>query len=108
MLGTDRSGFEVRMGNDSLLQDQRRDFNPEDRHLRQLQSMENHVQKLVRDSVRVREAFFSHKIMPAIGDAKWSTETTHPTYSSEDFAEAARPFRRLFLDEIMGRFEDPL
>lgn len=108
LLGVTEMHFEdVRSARD-ILADRRTLFDPTARHLRQLQQIENHVQRLVRNSVRVREAFYSHKIMPEIGVAKWSTVTTHPTFPVNNFAEASRPFRALFTEQVMGRFDEPL
>lgn len=92
----------------SLLDDRRAAFDPAARHLRQVRQISEHVQRLVRNSVRVRERFFPHKIMPEIGDATWSTDTTHETYSPDKFVEGAKPYRAYFLEEVMGRFEDQL
>ncbi|MCB1120565.1 MAG: dienelactone hydrolase family protein, partial [Verrucomicrobiae bacterium] len=92
----------------NLLADRRKDFDPADRHLRQFQQIENHVQRLVRNSERVREAWYSHKIMPELGNTKWSTNTTHETFPADSFAKATPPFRAYFKEEVMGSFDEPL
>lgn len=91
-----------------LLEDRRAAFDPDARHLRQVEQIHSHVQQLVRNSVRVREGFFVQKIMPEIGDSRWSTDTIHETDSPEAFVEASKPYRAYFQEEVMGRFDDPI
>ncbi len=88
--------------------DNRSSFDAAERQVRQLKEMEDHVQWLARDSDKERNRLFLYKIMPAFGDRTWSTKSYHPYYSPNDFIEAANKYRRIFNEEIMGKFDDPL
>jgi dienelactone hydrolase len=88
--------------------DRRGTFQPDERHNRAVQQLENHVQSLVRESEHVREKFFLYKVMPELAERRWSTQRRHPTHSVEKFAEGARAFRERFYTEAMGRFDQPL
>ena len=83
-------------------------FDPRPRHLRYVRELEGHVQRLIAGADHVRERFFLHAVMPELADNKWSTERRHPLQSAEKFVAGAAPYRQLFLDEGMGRFDEPL
>ncbi len=88
--------------------DRRRSFNADERQKRQVKSLEQHVQTLIRKSEAVREQFFLFKVMPELADETWSTKLRHPTFPAAKFIEGARPYRRYFHEEILGKFEEPL
>ena len=88
--------------------DRRTAFDPAVRAIRPFREMENHVQRLVQQSAKVRDQAFLYAVMPELANWKWSTESSHPTHSPEKFIEGARPFRARFRDEAMGRFDEPL
>ena len=91
-----------------VLVDLRHGFDPVVRHGRQVRQIEDHVQRLVRRSVEVRDRFFGHQALRQLADTRWSTEVMHPTHAPGPFIEASRWYRAYFQTEIQGRFDDPL
>jgi dienelactone hydrolase len=87
--------------------DRRAAFDPASRHARVFEEMENHVQRLVQRSEYVRDHAFLYKIMPELAIHRWSTEPHHPTHPPERFIAGAKPYRELFHNEAMGRFDEP-
>src|SRR5262245_9023105 len=57
---------------ESQLRDSRRTFDPADRQRRQVKELENHVQRLVRNSEHVRDRWFAFKVAPELADRTWS------------------------------------
>jgi len=88
--------------------DTRRSFDAGERQVRQLKEIEDHVQWLLRDSDKERNRFFLYKVMPEFGERIWSTKPYHPYYSPHGFIEAANKYRKIFNEEILGKFDDPL
>ncbi len=88
--------------------DRRRSFDPAERQKRQVRALENHVQGLVRAAEHTREQFFLYKIAPEFADTTWTRELRHGAYPAEKFIAAARPYRRYFWEEVLGKFDDPL
>lgn len=88
--------------------DRREHFDPSPRHQRYLEEMEDHVQRLVRRSESVRDAFFLHQVMPEFTDTSWSTRKKHPTHSPDKFIAGSMAYRERFWEEGMGRFDEPL
>jgi dienelactone hydrolase len=88
--------------------DGRKSFGPPERQRRQVRALENHVQRLVRGSEHVRERFFLYKVAPELADDTWTKELQHKGYPLEKFVEGARPYRRYFQEEVLGKFADPL
>jgi dienelactone hydrolase len=88
--------------------DQRAAFDPASRHARVFEEMENHVQRLVQRSDHVRDHAFLYEIMPELAVHRWSTEPHHPTHPPDQFIAGAKPYRELFHNEAMGRFDEPL
>jgi len=88
--------------------DNRSSFDAEERQVRQLKEIEDHVQWLVRDSDKGRNKFFLYKAMPEFGERTWSTKPYHPYYSPNGFIEASNKYRKIFYEEILGKFDDPL
>ena len=93
---------------EELPADKRAAFDPASRQQRLVQEMENHVQTLLRQSDKVRDKFFLYSVMPELSDSQWSTARRHPTHPPEKFIEGAKPFRRRFWEEGMGRFDEPM
>jgi dienelactone hydrolase len=93
---------------DTLPQDQRRSFSPDDRQKRQVKDLENHTQWLVRESEHVRERWFLYKVMPELADETWSMELRHPTFPPAKFIQGARWYRQYFWEEVLGKFQEPL
>lgn len=92
----------------ALPQDKRSSFKAIERQIRQVKELEDHAQWLVRDSDYERNRFFLYKIMPEFEKRTWSTKPSHPTYSPERFTDAAKTYRKIFHEEIIGSFEDQL
>jgi dienelactone hydrolase len=82
-----------------------------DRQRRQVRELEAHVQTLIRDGNRTREAYFlgTTSLMKGLesrGDRfRMASVKTRP---AETFEKEAAPFRDRFWDEVIGRLEDPL
>lgn len=108
MLGVADGKVEDAGNGRELLEDRRKAFDPDLRHRRQMQQIEQHVQRLVRFSADVRNGFFGHKVMPALADTTWSTVVKHDTHPPEPFVEASRRYRNYFHEEVQGRFDDSL
>ncbi|MEX1241406.1 MAG: dienelactone hydrolase family protein [Cyclobacteriaceae bacterium] len=88
--------------------DNRKNFDAKQRQVRQLKELENHVQWLMRDSDYERNEFFLYNIMPEFEKRTWSTKPHHPAHSPQRFIEQSREYRKMFHDEVIGRFEDPM
>jgi dienelactone hydrolase len=106
-VGADRLDLDRRMSDD-LLDDRRVAFEPDARHLRQVQQIQGHVQMLVRNSVHVRNDFYSHALLPELADLTWSTEPVHETLDPGPFIDASRRYRDDFDQQIQGRFDEQL
>lgn len=91
-----------------LPKDKRASFNADERQIQQVKELEDHAQWLVRDSDYERNRFFLYNIVPEFEKRTWSTKPYHPTYSPERFTDAAKKYRRIFHEEIIGSFEDEL
>lgn len=88
--------------------DNRKSFNPEERQIRQVKELEDHVQWLLRDSDYERNRFFLFKVMPEFTNKTWSTRPYHPYYSSDRFIEKGKEYRKFFSEEILGKFDDKM
>ena len=88
--------------------DNRKSFDPEDRQIRQVKELEDHVQWLLRVSDMERNNFFLYKVMPEIRERVWSTKSYHPYYSPDHFVEEGKKYRKYFREEILGKFDDAL
>ena len=77
--------------------------------IRQVKEIEDHVQWLLRDSDYERNRFFLYKVMPEFGERKWSTLPYHPYFpASTGLLKKRKKYRKIFREEILGKFEDPL
>jgi len=104
-----RLGVETDMALSNEFPDERRhSFQPDTRHRRAVQQLENQIQSLVRKSEHVRDRFFLYDVMPELAERRWSTERRRDTHSVEKFVRGAEPFREQFHTEAMGRFDEPL
>jgi hypothetical protein len=88
--------------------DRRRSFDVAERQKLQVLGLENHVQKLVRNSEHVRDRFFMYKVAPELADETWSKALRHPTTSPQKFIEASKWYRQYFWEEVLGKFDEPL
>jgi dienelactone hydrolase len=88
--------------------DKRISFNPEERQIRQVKEMEDHVQWLLRDSDYERNRFFLYKVMPEFEKRKWSMKAYHPVWSPDRFIEEGKGYRKIFSEEILGNFDDAM
>ncbi|MDR3405627.1 MAG: dienelactone hydrolase family protein [Chthoniobacter sp.] len=88
--------------------DRRQTIDPAARQLRQVKELGAHVQLLVRDSDRTRDAFFLHKVLSDFANVPWNYNLTFPQKSPEAFTAAAKEYRQIFWDDILGRLDDPL
>ena len=93
---------------DSPVKDQRRSFDPAVRQLRQMKELEAHVQKLVRESDHVRDDFFLLKLLPQFRSEPWSYQANYGPLASVPFIEAAKDYKKLFWNKVIGRIETPL
>ena len=73
--------------------DLRRSFDATERQKRQVRQIENHVQHLWRISSYKRSEFFLEKM---------------PHDSADRFAEAAKKYRKIFSEEVIGKVGDPM
>ncbi len=89
--------------------DTRKTFSPTDRQRRQVNELEVHVQGLVREADRTREKFFTLQAAPDYEKRRrqWTTARTVPTWPAEPFVERARPFKRYFWEEVLGKLDGP-
>lgn len=93
---------------DVLPKDQRKSFDPSERQQRRVWELEEHVQRLVRDSDNERNKFFLYAVMPSWGDRQWSTKSYHPYFSPDKFIEEGKKYRKYFWEEVLGKFDDPM
>jgi dienelactone hydrolase len=88
--------------------DKRRSFNSDERQLRQVKEIEDHVQWLLRISDMERNSFYFDKVVPEYAGRTWSTRSYHPYYSPDSFIEQSGTFRKYFHEEIIGKFDDAM
>lgn len=107
--------FTQHLGNNSpftiaseIPHDNRKSFDPEERQVRQVKEMEDHVQWLIRNSDYERNRFFLYKVMPEFSERNWSTKLYHPYYSQDRFINKGKEYQKFFWEEILGKFEDSL
>jgi hypothetical protein len=107
--------FAMLLGNISVIairneipHDKRKWFVPEERQLRQVKEIEDHVQWLLRESDQERNVFFLHKVMPEFKERNWSTKLYHPYYSPDRVIEKGKEYRQFFWEEILGKFTDTM
>lgn len=86
--------------------EQRRGFDPDQRHRRTASQLEQHVQGLVRASEHVRDRFFLYSALPELAKQGWTTEASRPVHSPDKFIAAARDFRQRFAQDGMGQFDE--
>ena len=67
-------------------------FGIEDRQRRQVKEIENHVQQILRTSGITREKFFLEQV---------------PYTSASQFAQGAKPLRKHFWEEVLGKVDEP-
>jgi len=89
-------------------QDRRTAFDPKERQARQVRELNDHVQLIVRDSDRTRDAFFLHKVVPDFATIPWNYNLTFPVKSPDTFTPAIPEYRRIFWEEILGKLDAPL
>ena len=78
------------------------------RQNRQVKELDDHVQWLVRDSDVVRNRHFLYKIVPEFEKIPWNYNLRFPLKAPEEFAAAARDYRKEFWEEVIGKLDDPL
>jgi dienelactone hydrolase len=88
--------------------DRRKSFDAGERQKLQVRALENHVQKLVRNSEHVRDRFFLYKVAPELADETWTKELRHKMISPQNFIEGSKWYRQYFWEEILGKFDEPL
>lgn len=86
--------------------DNRSSFDPEERQIRQVKEIEDHVQGLLRVSDYERNRLFLYKVMPEFEQRRWSTKSYHPYHSPDRFIEQGKEYRKYFWEEILGKFDD--
>ncbi len=93
---------------DEIPSDTRKTLNTEERQIRQVKEIEDHVQWLLTISDMERNTFFLNKVMPEYVSRTWSTKPYHTYYSPDNFVEQGKEYRKYFYEEILGKFDDPL
>ena len=88
--------------------DSRTLFSPEERQIRQMKEIEDHVQWLLRDADYERNRTFLYKVMPEFGNRSWSTKPYHQYYSPDHFIEKGKEYRKYFQEKFMGKFDDTM
>jgi dienelactone hydrolase len=88
--------------------DNRRSFNPDERQIRQVKEMEDHVQWLLRDADQERNKLFLFKVMPEFTKKSWSTKPYHQYYNPDRFIEQGKEYRNYFQEEFIGKFDDKM
>lgn len=98
---------QLSLGNE-LPVDHRKNFDAHERQVRQVKELEDHVQWALRDSDYERNKFFLYKIMPEFENRSWSTKPHHPSHEPEKFVEQSKEYRKVFHEEIIGRFDEAM
>jgi len=93
---------------DEIPVDKRSSFDPEERQVRQVKEIEDHVQWLLRNSDQERNRFFLYKVMPEFGVRTWSNKPYHSYFSPDRFIEQAKDYRKFYREEILGNFDDTM
>ena len=101
----------LKESNEAAPTDARRGFAPSDRQRRQVEELEGHVQRLVRDSAATRDAFFLArttliKTLAPRGDRFRMSRVAEQ--SAEVFARDVAPLRKVLSEEVLGRISDPV
>jgi hypothetical protein len=86
--------------------DHRRSLDVSKRQKRQVEELEDHVQRLVRDSEHVRDRSFLYKVAPELADETWTRELRHKTTSPDKFIEGSKWYRQYLSEEVLGRFDE--
>jgi dienelactone hydrolase len=89
-------------------QDRRKSFDAKARQARLVGSQQQHVQNLILASEHARDRFFLLKTLPALEQLPTSTKKNLPTRSAEEFISNAKPFRKVFLEQFIGQFDEPM
>jgi dienelactone hydrolase len=88
--------------------DHRSLFNADERQIRQVKELEDHVQWLLRDAGSERNRLFLYKVMPEFGVSLSDTKSYHQYYSPDRFIEQCKEYRKYFREEFMGKFDDTM
>jgi len=88
--------------------DRRRTVDVASRQKHQVMELEGHVQRLIRDSERVRDQFFLYKVAPELADDTWTRELRHKTIAPDKFIEGSKSYRQYLWEEVLGKFDEPL
>jgi dienelactone hydrolase len=92
-------------------EERRKGLDAQARQKRQVKELERHVQGLVRDSARTRNAFFLDRttLMRTLAPrGKRFRMFRVKEQPAETFAREAAPFREIFAREVIGRIDDPV
>lgn len=87
--------------------ERRRSFDPMERQIALLNQLEDHVQDIVRDSDKARNNFFLYNVLPEFANKEWSTKRYHPYFESGPFINQAKKYRKIFWEDVLGKFDDP-
>jgi dienelactone hydrolase len=87
--------------------DHRHNLDVAKRQKRQVEELDNHVQRLVRDSEHVRDRFFLYKVAPQLADETWTRALRLKTISPDTFIESSKWYRQYLSEEVLGRFDEP-
>ncbi len=93
---------------EELPKERRRALDGAARQLRQVRELNDHIQLLVRDSDRTRDAFFLHRLVPEFARVPWNYQLSFPPKSPADFLRDAPNYRRMFWEDILGKIDEPL
>ncbi|MBI3876507.1 MAG: dienelactone hydrolase family protein, partial [Verrucomicrobia bacterium] len=87
--------------------DARRSFDPGARQLRLVKELETHVQHHIRVSDHTRGEFFLYKLLPELRNEPW-TYAQFSARQPDEFTPAAKDYKKVFWDEVIGRLDAPL
>lgn len=80
----------------------------EARQIAQVKEIENHVQKLIRESDHVRNEAFLYKLLPQYKAEPWTLQLRFDTLPAQTFAKAAAPYKEKFWNEVIGKINDSI
>jgi dienelactone hydrolase len=93
---------------EELPAERRVNLDPAARQMRQMKELEVPVQGLIRISDRVRNDFFLYKLLPEYRAEPWTLQLRFDSRAPETFVAAAKDYRRLFWEEVIGKLDEPL
>ena len=78
------------------------------RQLRQVKELQDHVQAILRASDRTRNQFFLYKVAPEFANENWTTESAFPPLPSTPITAQFDRYRDYLWRDVMGKLEEPM